>query len=235
MPKAGLSTEEYEDAFAPQEIPEKDLKEFRCAVSDGATETSFSGLWAKILCEAFLENSSDRAALQALWLKEVSGKNLPWYAEEKLEAGAFASFLGLYLKEEKKTISWTANAVGDSCLFLIREKKILLAMPLDRWESFDYTPALISTKETSNAGLEKEEKRESGIARRGDIFYLMTDAISKWLLRREEEHKDAIEQLEKIETAEELKTLVDEQRQSKDEQGRTLMTNDDITWTRIAL
>lgn len=235
LPKAGLSTEEYEDAFAPEKSPETDLKEFRCAVSDGATETSFSGLWARMLCQAYNEKNFDLTRIQAEWLKQVSTKELPWYAEQKLESGAFATILGLSLHEEQDKLSWSVRALGDSCLFHLRDGKMLKALPLDSWEAFDYTPILISSKQAANQGILSKQEHELGTCLKGDLFYLMTDAISKWFLRRNTEHGDAIDMMETIQTDEQFKHLVDEQRNLRDDKGRPMMPNDDVTWTRVGL
>ncbi len=235
MPKEGLSTDEYEDAFAPTEATDAELKEFRCAVADGATETSFSGLWASMLCKAYLDKKFDLIELQAEWLKAVSGKDLPWYAEQKLESGAFATIVGLSISEENDILHWTARALGDSCLFRISGEKLIEAMPLKTWEEFDSTPILLSSKQSSNAGIMSQQKHETGQCKIGDTFYLMTDAISKWFLRRNSEHGDAISLLESVSNVEQFETLVAEQRHLKDDKGRTMMPNDDVTWTRIKL
>jgi hypothetical protein len=235
LPKAGLSAEEYEDAFAPETAPEAELSEFRCAVSDGATETSFSGLWAKILCKAYNDKNFDIEKLQAEWLKAVSGQNLPWYAEQKLESGAYAAIVGLCLRKEKNGLSWSARALGDSCLFHLRDGKILKVLPIEKWEAFDYTPALISTKQSANLGLLLQQDHEVGTCNDGDLFYLMTDAISKWFLRRNAEDEDAVNVLESIQNADDFCRLVNDERQVRDNEGRHKMPNDDVTWTRVAV
>jgi hypothetical protein len=235
LPKAGLSEEEYEDAFAPEKAPEDDFSEFRCAVADGATETSFAKLWADILCKAYNEKNFNLPQLEKEWQDIVSGKKLPWYAEEKLTAGAFATIVGLSLQEKDDTIHWSARALGDSCLFHLRQGKILTSLPVDSWEAFDYTPALLSTKPEANRKLLPLQKKAHGTCQEADLFYLMTDAISKWLLRRESEDGDAVARLEAINTAVEFKQLVDGERQTRDNHGRPLMPNDDVTWTRICV
>lgn len=234
-PKKGSSAEEYEDAFAPQEAPVPDCNEFRCAIADGATETSFSGLWARILCEAFVANDFDIARLQEKWHSEVDGRELPWYAEQKLESGAFSSILGLSLRQERKSIVWQAHALGDSCFMQFREGRLLQSLPLERWQDFDYTPLLISTRTESNQGVLEKQVDKSGTCKMGDIIYLMTDAISKWFLRRESELGDALAITEKISTQEEFEQLVEKERSTRDSEGRSLMPNDDVTWTRIHL
>ena len=233
LPKSGSTAEEYEDAYSPETAPDADLDEFRCSVADGATETSFSGLWARILCIAYNDRNFDLAELQAKWLKDVSGKELPWYAEQKLESGAFATILGLDLRDQDKKLKWSARALGDSCLFHLRGSEILTALPLTKWEEFDYTPMLISSRQQSNLGVLEKQEHETGEFKKGDVFYLMTDAISKWFLRREAEHKDAVATLEAISDKDQFQQFCDSERQAKDCEGRVLMPNDDVTWTRV--
>lgn len=216
----------------------KDLKVFRCAVADGATETSFSGQWARLLCTAYVQNTLDLtnlADLQKNWFDEVSGKDLPWYAEEKLASGAFATIVGLSLKEERKAINWSVSALGDSCFFHLRDNKVLQSTPLSKWEDFSYSPALLSTRQESNVGVVETLVETKGQALKGDILYLMTDAVSKWFLHKTAVDGDAIALLEKIADLEEFQTLVDEQRSVKEADGRPMMPNDDVTWTRIRL
>src|SRR5579864_6082712 len=90
-PKAGNQKSEYEDAFCPERslVSEKETR-FRFAVADGATETSFSGIWAKQLvrsfCKGELQDGDLGQRLRKLrqrWRKIVSRKPMPWYAEEK--------------------------------------------------------------------------------------------------------------------------------------------------------
>ena len=102
LPKAGNRKEEYEDAFWPTRGVNREGDRFRFALADGATETSFSGLWARQLVRCFgatqMDETDLEAALQAeqgRWLQEVRSKPLPWYAEEKAQSGAFAAFLGV--------------------------------------------------------------------------------------------------------------------------------------------
>lgn len=249
LPKRGSSIEEYEDAFAPgngggiaeDSTHEFESKNFKCAVADGATETSFSGLWAKLLCKSYINGElqiSDiekLSNLQKKWLAEVSGRQLPWYAEEKLASGAFATIAGLTLIEEKKQWSWSVTALGDSCFFQIRDEQIMAATPLSKWEDFNYNPALLSTRQSSNEGILDQEKNENGQCKKGDLLYLMTDAISKWFLHRLSLQNDAISILERVCDKDAFVAFVDEARNDKDADGHPMMPNDDVTWIRISL
>ena len=151
LQKAGNAAEEYEDAFAPAALPDDggSCAEFRCAVADGATETSFSGLWAQILVDAFVDRAACRTsrrdrlsgALASDWRQAIDArtahKPLPWYALEKLERGAFSSLMGLSIRADG---SWRALCVGDSCLFHVRPRQAIRAFPYHHARQFNNHP-----------------------------------------------------------------------------------------------
>ena len=96
LPKAGNTPAEYEDAFWPRHYCLDSSGPVRLAVADGATETSFSGLWARLLVAAYGrgrltvdENEPALRRIRRIWKRAVGQKPLPWYAEEKLRSGAF--------------------------------------------------------------------------------------------------------------------------------------------------
>lgn len=187
LQKAGSRPDEYEDAFAPPAVEDGARAEFLCAVADGATETSFSGLWAQILVDAFAGKRlnhlrPDRIdALAGEWQAEIGrrtrDKPLPWYAEEKLRAGAFSSLIGLYLREDR---TWGAVCVGDSCLFQVRPRQSIRAFPFHTPEQFTNRPTLISTNSGSNHAIGALLTR--GEWQEGDCFLLMTDALAHFFL-----------------------------------------------------
>ncbi|MBE2270087.1 MAG: protein phosphatase 2C domain-containing protein [Anaerolinea sp.] len=188
LPKSGSREDEYEDAFAPAVAPvQAALSEFLCAVADGATETSFSGLWAQLLVEAYADKhlrGLDAANLLPLierWHAAIDertrAKPLPWYAEEKLKAGAYSSLLGLQLRGDGR---WGAVSVGDSCLFCLRPRRWLHGFPYVEAEQFNNHPALIPTHTDGLHRLEVVVRR--GIWEDGDIFLLMTDALAHYFI-----------------------------------------------------
>src|SRR3954452_15093376 len=112
LPKRGHRAEEYEDACAAAPAAG------RFAVADGASESSFAGLWARLLVEGFVkeaqkpwEETSWLQPLHQRWSAEVNGRPLPWYAEMKRQEGAFATLLGFALRRPDH---WRAVAVADS-------------------------------------------------------------------------------------------------------------------------
>lgn len=194
MPKAGNSEAEYEDAFWPRFL-DGETNQFRFAVADGATESSFSGIWARQIVRAFGKGdldlevpSSQLAQLQNRWWHIVRQRPLPWYAEEKASKGAFASFLGFLLEEEKDQDGelfrqWKAVALGDSCLFHIRGEDVLVLFPLDRSELFTNRPLLLPSRQALSGSILEHLCVANGTWMPGDTFYLVTDAIAHWFVR----------------------------------------------------
>ena len=192
LAKAGNTPDEYEDAFWPEQA-EKVAEAFRVAVADGATETSFSRQWAELLVRAYCANEAMHRDLgwilpwiQKVWCRRVSAKPLPWYAEAKLQFGAYSSLIGLTIwgkRLESGTARWKAIAVGDSCLFQVRDNRLIIAWPLRRSDQFNNRPLLISSRPENNAYLAEQIARLSGDWESGDLFYLMTDALACWFLR----------------------------------------------------
>ena len=201
VPKAGNSVEEYEDAYCPADSFETAGDCFRFAVADGATEASYSKIWAHMLVESYcngvlkgsdLENNIQE--LQIKWDESVRSRPLPWYAEEKVRTGAFSSLLGLTITHEIASHEetgglWEAEAVGDSCLFQVRDDELLTKFPLDHSEQFNSRPMLVSTNSTYNEGLSNYLATIKGSWLVGDVFYLFTDALACWFLKEVEDSK----------------------------------------------
>lgn len=229
MPKRGNAIEEYEDAAFPFEHFDAEVVEFKCAVADGATETSFAGLWAQLLVEGFAEKHPLKA-LRERWNADVRQRDLPWYAEEKLEKGAYAALAGLHLKKGRgKKNSFSMEATGDCCVFHVRENQMIASFPMLRSEQFNNSPALICSHEDARVDAQMEKLSKKGEWKDGDTFFLLSDALACWALKREEDMQDVANVLQNIETQEDLMRLVEEERQSILEDGRAAMKNDDVT------
>jgi hypothetical protein len=199
FPKAGSSEDEYEDALWPEVDKQIHARTSQYAIADGATESSFSGLWARILVRAFCKgklhedlNVEELSRLQAAWFEEVSSLNLPWYAEEKLRDGAFSSLLGVKIEDDSWTdantqpVTWKAMSVGDSCLFHVRDDKLVKSFPYERSDDFNSRPALIASMPSFNRHLSDFRRLCSGTFEIGDKLYLMTDALACWFLTQYE-------------------------------------------------
>jgi len=163
----------------------------------------------------------------------VSQKPLPWYAEEKLRQGAFSSLLGLTIQggQGAEPGRWDALAIGDSCLFQIREGKVMTPtpFPLTCSDQFTNRPALLSSNAASNNKLADHIHLESGPWHHDDAFYLMTDAIACWFLRSVERGDTPWEIIRDLRTENSLD--FEAWIACLREEGR--LSNDDVTVLRV--
>jgi hypothetical protein len=241
-PKAGNQESEYEDAFCPERpIISKKGPAFCFAVADGATETSFSGVWATQLVRAFCkgdmegkEFSRNLSVLRERWLKVVSRKPMPWYAEEKIRSGAFAAIVGLVLDDSSKPEedgSWRALAIGDSCVFQLRELQLVASFPIQSSDQFNNSPLLLASR-----GAERQDDTQGflttcGTWRKGDTFYLMTDAIACWFLSQVETGRVPSRELQDLSSGKSrhFRSWLTSLRERK------VVRNDDVTIVRIEI
>lgn len=199
LPKAGNSEEEYEDSYYPEGLREEELFDreseyFRFAIADGATETSFSRLWAQLLTRAYgrghLRNDQFKellVPLQKAWRRRATRGHLPWYAEEKIRMGAFSSLLGLSLMNNNASDTWHGTyevlAIGDSCIFQVRGDKVISCYPLHHSTQFTNRPVLISSKPDMDRVIFESINMYRGQWQTDDAYFLMTDALACWFLQ----------------------------------------------------
>lgn len=240
LPKAGSTDAEYEDAFFPRRMKRRKGKLLRFAVADGATETSFSGVWARLLAIAFVRRAigfefapDEVKPLQAKWANLVNGKALPWYAEEKLASGAFAALLGFELTEEENDgilrRVWRAAAYGDCCIVQMRADETIAAFPLQDSTSFTSRPDLISSLLTHNTATNGTVLRTEGDWGCDDTFFLMTDALGCWFFKEKEAGRKPWDLLRDLDT--DGQTTFQEWVTKLRDSGA--MKNDDVTLVRI--
>jgi Protein phosphatase 2C len=184
LPKQGYRQDEYEDAYAC------DAAAGRFAVADGASESAFAGLWARLLVEGFVAAPEALASWtwlegpQRHWSGEVMGLELPWYIEMKRTEGAYATLLGLDVRPptRERPGLWRAVAIGDSCLFRVRKGQYVRAFPVKQASAFDNAPRLLRSRTEPLP----EATSTSGALLAGDRLLLMTDALAMWFLSAHE-------------------------------------------------
>jgi serine/threonine protein phosphatase PrpC len=178
LAKDGSTRAEYEDAIAWSR------RNRRFAVADGASASAFARLWAQLLVRAYVSGGlaaetiqADLAPLQQRWSADVERRDLPWYALEQARRGAFAALIGLTLNENR---TWSALAVGDACLFLVRDGQLHTALPLSDPDAFGNLPLLLGSRAAANARLVAEGAvvNVEGEWEPGDTFLLMSDALA---------------------------------------------------------
>jgi hypothetical protein len=178
LAKDGSTRAEYEDAIAWSR------RRRRFAVADGASASAFARRWAQLLVRAYVAGAlaaetieADLAPLQQRWSTEVEQRNLPWYAVEQARRGAFAALVGLTLHD---TGTWSVLAVGDACLFLVRDGELHTALPLSDPQAFGNRPLLLGSRAAANARLRAEGAivTSAGTWQPRDTFLLMSDALA---------------------------------------------------------
>lgn len=158
----------------------------RAAIADGATEAVFARRWATLLVQGLMEQDATPAALtaalpgwQSRWQEEIEdeAQAAPWYVQEKVQEGAFATLLGLEIRQHRV---WRAVTVGDGALFHLRDGDVHTAWPTGDPDAFTHRPALLPSR-PGRPGPPPEAT--TGPWRPGDAFLLATDAVAEWLLR----------------------------------------------------
>jgi hypothetical protein len=217
--KDGHAAAECEDACAA------DPATGRFAIADGASESAFAGAWAEALAQGYVAHpgpwSAWLAAARAAWHDRFADQPMPWYVEAKFEQGAFATLLGLSVRGR----SWRAGAVGDSCLFHVRDNGLGRAFPIKRSTDFNNAPALIA----SRSGAPRCKRRWTrGRWQPGETLLLMTDALAQWFLQEVEAGRQPWAPLMGIESLETFAAVVGELR------ATDRLRNDDSTlaWAR---
>lgn len=189
--KDGNTEIENEDAYLipnKNEVGGNPIQKF--AISDGATESSFSKEWADLLVTYFKDYSFEESLPETLklirdsWQDKIGKIELPWYAQQKVQSGTYAAFLGLTINLDDN--EWRSIAIGDSDLFIIRNNELIQSFPISKVNDFGSTPYLLSSLSTQNLEIQDYLKREQGEIQSGDLFILGTDAISAWLLSESE-------------------------------------------------
>ncbi len=164
-PKFGYSIDENEDnLLVPSESEIESANLVRFAISDGATESSFSKEWSDLLVNSYRDKLFDKdnlpetlKVISETWQSMTTDIELPWYAQQKLEIGAFATFLGLTINREEHTFETVA--IGDCTLFQIRNDETFLTFPVTSINEFGNTPNLISTNQLFQTKFEKMHKK----------------------------------------------------------------------------
>ena len=253
--KRDCPLEECEDAswVGPDgtEFGEFEGKSLRVVISDGASESLLARRWAKRLSATFgTANSPTRTARGFLaayraavneWSDELveymadresRGVPIQWYEEPGLEKGAHATLLAVEFIEATDATppSWRAVAVGDSCLFQVRNEQLHASFPMQDADDFSYQPPLLSSRGGDDSVIRRHVKSCAGDWDHEDTFYVVTDALAAWFLRSAGAGGRPWEPLRDLNTSDfeiDFETWVNEQRDQGD------MHDDDTTLVRV--
>lgn len=244
LPRAGSGVEEYEDAFHPKRAGAKSAKRLRFAVADGASESLLSGMWADLLVRTWCRSKRLRpaemiATAMSGWQGEMTRylegrerheRPIQWFEEPGLAQGAYATLIGLDLSSASDTSgTWTAVALGDSCVFQVRDGRLLKSFPMGTAAEFSTSPKLVPSRPHLLAKALAHLDQTEGKWQSGDVFFLATDAIAAWFLAAAEDGLAPWSTLSQFEadTPELFAAWVGEQR------GLSQLRNDDVTVVRV--
>ena len=242
--KAGNRPDECEDAFRVVyngSLGQTPSKGARIALSDGASEAAFARSWAQILVREFVERPPEGVGVdpdyfeewltpsQAAWHQSVPWDRIPWHGEAKTRAGSLATLLGLcFFRPDGsgRNLVWTAAAVGDSCLFLVRNNALAVSFPLQDPGEFNNVPSLLCSNPAGNGQVRDRTLTLAGSCQPGDIFILASDALSCWFLEKSSAGENPWDVLLGL-NQRDWDAWVDEQRSAR------LMRNDDTALVTI--
>ncbi|HJZ71513.1 MAG TPA: hypothetical protein VKE51_07205 [Vicinamibacterales bacterium] len=231
-PKRGHPAADCEDHFSTRGL--------RFAVADGASDSGYSQVWARMLADSFCGLQTAAASTPAeldawlagcrdewrRWAGERAVGALPWFARETLRNGAFATFVGIEFSDEADAPSWHAVACGDACVFVVRNDALASAFPLEHPEAFDDPPPLVATAaRLTNYALQTA----TGSAEVGDSFYLVTDALARWFLAAIDRGDKPWTRLNDVRTSGDLDALVSSARDAR------ALKNDDVTLMTVVI
>ncbi|HVC99313.1 MAG TPA: hypothetical protein VND64_36950 [Pirellulales bacterium] len=196
LAKDADSPDQYQDAF------ELDAERGLAAIADGVSSAIFSGPWARVLTRATIDDPPRfdvpgefqdwLARRRAAWAGGIDTAKLTWYQRPKMVDGAMTTLLWCELWPDEKGDDGLAKnyqlysfAIGDSCLFHVREGKWLAWYPLTGSAEFGLNPAVVQSIDRKRDHL-LEFRRYDERCLPGDLLVLATDAIALWAVECQE-------------------------------------------------
>jgi len=169
--------------------------------ADGVTSALFSGPWARMLVAGALTDYPDTTSVEAFlpWLQSrraewetfVTGIQLEWHQQPKLQNGAFTTFVLAKATPMEQTEPGVNNymlsvsALGDTMAFLIRDGKPLWSFPWTHSSELSAKPLVVGSRNLGRDNmLQFTQSVETVVS--GDLLILCTDALATWALRQYE-------------------------------------------------
>jgi serine/threonine protein phosphatase PrpC len=179
-------------------------KDANCfAIADGASQSFYPSIWAKLLVDNFCQNPDiDREnwkdwlkPIQEKWLLDIEervekakAENKPTWVESynglNARRSATSTFIGLQFTKDRVKVS----IIGDSCLFILNKKQLEKAYLLESSIDFNDRPEYLASYDKDNHFEPKVFYRDL----QDDIYLILaTDALSEYIFKGEE-HKESI-------------------------------------------
>ena len=193
MSKLGNRSTDCEDFYS------WDLARMKFAMADGASSSIFSDIWARSLTQAAMDVnlslddspdsllSSVMKAARKNWYGSIQWAGLPWFLRNKSVSGSHSTLLLMQAWPLASSYRYSAVAVGDTCMFVLKGQKVEDSFPLKQYSDFGNTPSLVWSGKGSpiSANVRMALPKYSAISGTiapGSTVILATDAVSKWIL-----------------------------------------------------
>lgn len=195
----------------------------RLALSDGASESYDSRLWAGLLAQKLADNPDFgqewMESAVAAYHAEHDFAAMSWSQQLAFERGCYATLLLVEHDELNRRLD--LFGLGDSVAVLTVGSEVVRAWPLDDPEKFKERPTLLSTLRAHNE-FTLIPTFDSTARMRIDLsafpeptLLCMTDALGEWTLRTAEAEPERLSELLSIRNEEQLAALVVAERKAK--------------------
>jgi len=188
------------------------------ALSDGASISYDSALWARIVCEHYVQSPDVTPDWLDACIEEFNNRHdratMPWHKEAAFDRGSFASLLGVKPTGTKIHI----DAIGDSLAVLCDGNIRTDSFPYREVEQFDQAPMLLCTDPAKNpifadGVLAGEWMHDWSLEQlQSPRLLCMTDALGQWLLSQQ--GNDTTEWLFSLESPEAFAQFVLDEREA---------------------
>ena len=127
---------------------------------------------------------------------------------------------------------WDAVALGDSCLVQTRGGRVKTALPVSAHTEFNSAPPLVPSNESVRETALAKLVSAGGEAERGDVFLLMSDALSAWYLESLSNGDGRAAQFDSLLAASENESLA---QLFRGERESKRLKDDDVAAVRVKL
>ncbi|RSS45669.1 hypothetical protein [Streptomyces sp. WAC08241] len=171
--------------------------------------------------------------------RAARGRPIAWYEQPGLDKGAFATLVAVHMRAAPAVPEtsgaarcwvWRAFALGDSCLFHLRDDRLVTSFPITDSHDFGITPQLLGSRNRDAGLIADRVSTATGELYAGDELLLATDALAAWLLSHPE--------IDSGGAGKQLGNLADLDRELfaewvQSERDKSRMRNDDVALIRM--
>jgi len=175
------------------------------AIADGVSQSFYPEVFSHLLVKTFCENQDNDilftgqllnwlSPIQDTWQKIVSERisNLPsnlFIIKNKfiLKEPAASTFAAIEFNENRKNLTFRIINIGDSCIYQIRNDELINIFGLKNSSEYNSFPGYLASYSIHD---KSKSNIYHGSAMIGDIFIMVTDEISKWIITHHEKSHD---------------------------------------------